>query len=61
MKDEIKKNKNENGLTSREQAKQDVLERLAKLRKENPKMTHKNLAEMLGVTRQYVSELLKGN
>ena len=55
------KNKNENGLTSREQAKQDVSERLAKLHKENPKMTHKALAKILGVTREYVSILLKGN
>lgn len=53
--------RNEAGLTSRQQAKQNMLERLANLRKENPEMSHKSLAEMLGVTRQYVSELLKGN
>ena len=53
--------RNNEGLTAREQAKQDVVERLAELRKRNPEMTHKSLAEMLGVTRQYVSKLLKGN
>ena len=53
--------RNETGLTSRQQAKQDVLERLAKLHKENPKMLHKDLAEILGVTRRYVSKLLRGN
>src|SRR5665648_542434 len=53
--------RNEAGLTSREQAKQDVLERLTKLRKKNPDMLHKDLAEILGVTRRYVSKLLRGN
>ena len=53
--------RNNEGLTSRGQAKQDVIERLAKLSKENPEMTHKSLAETLGVTRQYVSKLLRGN
>ena len=53
--------RNEDGLTSRQQAKQDVLERLTKLRKKNPEMLHKDLAEILGVTRRYVSKLLRGN
>ena len=60
-KNEKRAPRNEAGLTSRQQAKQDVIERLTKLCKENPKMTHKALGEILGVTRQYVSELLKGN
>ena len=53
--------RNDEGLTSREQAKQDVVEQLTKLRKKNPEMLHKDLAEILGVTRQYVSKLLRGN
>lgn len=53
--------RNDNGLTARQQAKQDLLERLTKLRIENPKMSHLELSKILNVTKRYVNLLLSGN
>jgi len=53
--------RNEAGLTSRQQAKRELIERLTKLHTENPKMTNRELSEILGVTKQYVGQLLGVN
>ena len=53
--------KNENGLTPRQQAKQDLIKRLDELRKDNPEMSSLELSKTLNVTKRYVNQLLGGN
>lgn len=53
--------KNENGLTPRQQAKQDTIDKLIKLHEDNPKMSNQELSKILGVTKQYVGQLLGVN
>ena len=53
--------RNANGLTDRQQAKQDLFEKLTDLKKYNPKMSNQELSKILGVTKQYVGQLLGVN
>jgi len=53
--------KNDNGLTMKQQAKQDNIERIIELRKENPGMSSLELSKILKVTKRYVNQLLGGN
>ena len=56
----IASRKNENGLTPRQQAKQDLIQQLAKLQEQNPEISSLELSKTLKVTKRRVNQLLSG-